>query len=334
MNALDNTLEFRGWGGDLMSEQGVDVVKHYRDLAFMGFIEVLMNLKTILGNLKRCKEDISLYRPDYVILVDYPGFNLRIAEFLKQEGIPVVYYISPQVWAWKKNRVHKIKRHVDLMMTILPFEADFYKDYDFDVTYVGHPMLDAISVDTESKNYIALLPGSRKQEIEKILPVMNQVVKRFPDQDFVLGMAPSRKRSEYEALIDSPNISLSEEGTSTVLNGADAALVTSGTATLETALYEVPQVVCYKGSYISYLIAKSVVDIKYISLVNLIMDDELVKELIQGDLNVENLHKHLLKIMPNSAGSIAQKQGYKELKQKLGGVGASKRAAQRILELF
>ena len=334
MNALDDSLQFRGWGGDLMSDQGVDVVKHYRELAFMGFIEVLMNLKTILGNLKRCKEDISLYRPDYVILVDYPGFNLRIAEFLKQEGIPVVYYISPQVWAWKKNRVHKIKRDVDLMITILPFEADFYKDYDFDVTYVGHPMLDAISVDTESKNYIALLPGSRKQEIEKILPVMNQVVKRFPNQHFVLGMAPSRKKSEYEALIDSPNIYLSEEGTSTVLNGADAALVTSGTATLETALYEVPQVVCYKGSYVSYMIAKSVVKINYISLVNLIMDDELVKELIQGDLNVKNLHKHLLKIMPNTAGSITQKQGYKELKQKLGGVGASKRAAQRILELF
>ena len=334
MNALDDSLQFRGWGGDLMSDQGVDVVKHYRELAFMGFIEVLMNLKTILGNLKRCKEDISLYRPDYVILVDYPGFNLRIAEFLKQEGIPVVYYISPQVWAWKKNRVHKIKRDVDLMITILPFEADFYKYYDFDVTYVGHPMLDAISVDTESKNYIALLPGSRKQEIEKILPVMNQVVKRFPNQHFVLGMAPSRKKSEYEALIDSPNIYLSEEGTSTVLNGADAALVTSGTATLETALYEVPQVVCYKGSYVSYMIAKSVVKINYISLVNLIMDDELVKELIQGDLNVKNLHKHLLKIMPNTAGSITQKQGYKELKQKLGGVGASKRAAQRILELF
>ena len=334
MNALDDSLQFRGWGGDLMSDQGVDVVKHYRELAFMGFIEVLMNLKTILGNLKRCKEDISLYRPDYVILVDYPGFNLRIAEFLKQEGIPVVYYISPQVWAWKKNRVHKIKRDVDLMITILPFEADFYKDYDFDVTYVGHPMLDAISVDTESKNYIALLPGSRKQEIEKILPVMNQVVKRFPNQHFVLGMAPSRKKSEYEALIDSPNIYLSEEGTSTVLNGADAALVTSGTATLETALYEVPQVVCYKGSYVSYMIAKSVVKINYISLVNLIMDDELVKELIQGDLNVKNLHKHLLKIMPNTAGSITQKQCYKELKQKLGGVGASKRAAQRILELF
>ena len=334
MNALDDSLQFRGWGGDLMSDQGVDVVKHYRELAFMGFIEVLMNLKTILGNLKRCKEDISLYRPDYVILVDYPGFNLRIAEFLKQEGIPVVYYISPQVWAWKKNRVHKIKRDVDLMITILPFEADFYKDYDFDVTYVGHPMLDAISVDKESKNYIALLPGSRKQEIEKILPVMNQVVKRFPNQHFVLGMAPSRKKSEYEALIDSPNIYLSEEGTSTVLNGADAALVTSGTATLETALYEVPQVVCYKGSYVSYLIAKSVVKINYISLVNLIMDDELVKELIQGDLNVKNLHKHLLKIMPNTAGSITQKHGYKELKQKLGGVGASKRAAQRILELF
>jgi lipid-A-disaccharide synthase len=195
-------------------------------------------------------------------------------------------------------------------------------------------MLDAISVDKESKNYIALLPGSRKQEIEKILPVMNQVVKRFPNQHFVLGMAPSRKKSEYEALIDSPNIYLSEEGTSTVLNGADAALVTSGTATLETALYEVPQVVCYKGSYVSYLIAKSVVKINYISLVNLIMDDELVKELIQGDLNVKNLHKHLLKIMPNTAGSITQKQCYKELKQKLGGVGASKRAAQRILELF
>lgn len=331
---MEDGISFRGWGGNLMSDQGVEVVKHYKDLAFMGFVEVLMNIRTILGNLKRCKEDILTFKPDYVILVDYPGFNLRIAEFLKKHSIPVVYYISPQVWAWKKSRVHKIKRDVDLMLTILPFEAEFYSDYDFDVSYVGHPMLDAIEVNQESQNYIALLPGSRKQEIEKVLPIMDRVASKFPHQRFVLGMAPGRTVAEYEKLINSVNIELSCMGTSSVLNGADVALVTSGTAALETALYEVPQVVCYKGNYVSYLIAKNIVDIKYISLVNLIVDNELVKELIQTELTVENLHNELLRIMPGKEGASFQKQGYQDLKRILGGPGASKRAAKRILEMF
>lgn len=334
MNLLNSEIQYRAWGGDLLSAQGVDVVKHYRELAFMGFVEVAKNLKTILGNLKKCKQDILEFKPDYVILVDYPGFNLRIAEFLKKEGIPVVYYISPQVWAWKKSRVHKIKRDVDLMLTILPFEADFYKDYQFDVSYVGHPLLDAIEVNPDSKGYIALLPGSRKQEIEGILPVMNHVATMNPNENFVLGMAPGRSVEDYQTIVTASNISLSDGGTSTVLNGAKAALVTSGTATLETALYEVPQVVCYKGSYITYLIAKNIVDIEYISLVNLIMDKELVKELIQGDLNPENLNTELLKILPGGSLHTFQKQGYQDLKKKLGGPGASKRAAERILELF
>lgn len=334
MKVLDSGINYRAWGGDLLSAQGVDVVKHYRELAFMGFVEVAKNLKTILGNLKKCKQDILDFKPDFVILVDYPGFNLRIAEFLKKEGIPVVYYISPQVWAWKKSRVHKIKRDVDLMLTILPFESEFYDNYEFDVSYVGHPLLDAIEVNTDSKGYVALLPGSRKQEIEGILPVMNEVAKMNPDLNFVLGMAPGRSLDDYDKIVNASNIELSDKGTSSLLNGAQAALVTSGTATLETALYEIPQVVCYKGSYITYLIAKNIVDVKYISLVNLIMDSELVKELIQGELTPENLNKELLKILPKGKRYASQKQRYQDLKNKLGGPGASKRAAERILELF
>ena len=334
MNKSKVDFDFRGWGGDLMSEQGVNVVKHYRELAFMGFAEVIANLRTILGNIKRCKEDILNFKPDFVILVDYPGFNMRIAEFCKKQVIPVVYYISPQVWAWKKNRVYKLRRDVDLMLTILPFEKDFYKEYSFDVDYVGHPLLDAITPAPEEGDYLALLPGSRKQEIEKILPVMNEVALKHPEQKFILAQAPSQEEGFYKQIISSNNISLSKEGTSKVLNGARLALVTSGTATLETALYNVPQVVCYKGNRLSYQIAKRIVDIKYISLVNLIMDREVVKELIQDDLNVENLNNEMLKIMPGQIKRSSMMREYKGLKEILGGSGASDRASQRILEFF
>lgn len=317
-----------------MEAQGVEIVKHYRDLAFMGFAEVVANLRTILGNIKFCKQDILNYKPDAVVLVDYPGFNLRIAEFCKKNGILVIYYISPQVWAWKKSRVHKIKRDVDLMLTILPFESDFYKQYSYDVEYVGHPLLDAISPDVKNENYIALLPGSRKQEIEKILPVMNEVAELHPDKSFVLAKAPSQEFELYNKIITSKNIRISEEGTARVLNGAEIGLVTSGTATLETALYNVPQVVCYKGSVVSYQIAKRIVDIEYISLVNLIMGREVVKELIQDDLTAENLNKELLRIMVGQPKRTAMMLEYRALAEKLGGSGASQRAASRIQNIL
>jgi len=348
LKKLDDKPEFRCWGGDLMQQQGAHLVKHYRDLAFMGFAEVIANLRTILGNIKFCKQDILQYQPDALILVDYPGFNLRIAEFAKKEGFKVFYYISPQVWAWKKSRVFKIRKFVDKMFVILPFEEEFYGRYNYKVEFVGHPLLDAIEStdDTESETFrkqnhlddkpiIALLPGSRKQEISKMLSVMLAIVKDFPTYQFVVAGAPSQERSFYEQFIGSSRVHLVESQTYRLLQNAEAALVTSGTATLETALFEVPEVVCYKGSTISYQIAKRVIDrsiIKYISLVNLIMDKEVVKELIQSDFNAKNLGKELQKITHDIAHRNRILKDYKILKEKLGGGGASHKTAIQIYQ--
>jgi len=343
----DDTAEFRFWGGDLMQDVGGELVKHYRDLAFMGFLEVVANLKTILGNIKYCKNDILEYKPDALILIDYPGFNLRIAEFARNAGFKVFYYISPQVWAWKKSRVHKIKRFVDRMFVILPFEKNFYAKYDYDVDFVGHPLLDMIEQLPEEKRdtflkkfspadkpVIALLPGSRKQEIKKMLPIMLPVTKNFPDYQFVVAGAPSVEKEFYKQIIGSEQFGIVYNQTHELLRNAFAALVTSGTATLETALFDVPEVVCYKGSAISYFIAKLVIDkdiIKYISLVNLIMDKEIVKELIQNDLSTENLKTELSRIVNDRSNRQRIKSDYKELKKKLGGVGASGKTAELIV---
>ena len=276
----DPQAEFRFWGGDLMQQQGGTLVKHYKDLAFMGFSEVIMNLRTILGNIKICKKDIQEYKPDAVILVDYPGFNLRIAEFVKALGIKVYYYISPQIWAWKTGRVHKIKKFVDKMFVILPFEKEFYAKYDFEVDFVGHPLLDAMKDLPEinfekfksdhgldDRKVIALLPGSRKQEIKKKLPIMLSVEKDFPKYQFVVAGAPSLDLDFYKEIGDN-QIKIVSNKTYDLLRISEAALVTSGTATLETALLNIPEVVCYKGSRISYEIGKRVVKyIKFISLV-------------------------------------------------------------------
>lgn len=344
----DSSAEFRCWGGDLMQGQGGEIVKHYRDLAFMGFIEVALNIRTILGNIKFCKKDIISNKPDALILVDYPGFNLRIAEFAHQNGIKVFYYISPQIWAWKKSRVHKIKRFVDRMVVILPFEKDFYARYDYDVDFVGHPLLDMI--DSLPKNdanefhqenglsekpIVALLPGSRKQEIKIMLSVMLTVVKDFPEYQFVIAGAPSQEGSLYESIIGRTNVKLIEGQTHKLLQNSYAALVTSGTATLETALFEVPEVVCYKGSFISYQIARRVVDqtiIRFISLVNLIMDREVVKELIQKNFNTTNLRKELSRILSDEKYRSQMSQDFKELKQKLGGAGASEKTAKILVD--
>lgn len=346
----DPSADFRCWGGDLMEKQGGVLVKHYRDLAFMGFIEVLANLSTILKNIKLCKEDILQYKPDAVILVDYPGFNLRIAEFTHQNGLKTFYYISPQVWAWKKSRVFKIKKFVDRMFVILPFEKDFYARYDVEVDFVGHPLLDMIadlsSADKENfiqkndlgdKPIIALLPGSRKQEIKKMLPLMLSVVNRFENYTFVIAGAPSIDKSFYDEYSSMSNVKLVQGQTHQLLQNAYAALVTSGTATLETALFGVPEVVCYKGSYISYQIARRVVDksiIKFISLVNLIMDKEVVKELIQQDLTSKNLQTELHKITEDQPYRKQVSADYKLLKEKLGGAGASGKTAELMLKLL
>ncbi len=341
----DSTAEFRFWGGDLMAQQGGTLVKHYRDLAFMGFLEVAMNLRTILNNIKFCKEDIKNNRPDVLILVDYPGFNLRIAKFAKELGIKVVYYISPQLWAWKEGRVEIIKKYVDEMMVILPFEEDFYTKHGVHSHFVGHPLLDAISTlqnidveefkkenDLNEKEIIALLPGSRKQEVEKMLEMMLSVRSYFKEYQFVIAGAPSLPKEFYQSYVDE-NVHFVSNKTYDLLRCSKAALVTSGTATLETALLNVPEVVCYRGSKISYAIAKRLVkNIKYISLVNLIMDREVVKELIQNDLNTNNLVEELKKILETEKRTQLLRD-YDLLREKLGGKGASENAADVILKV-
>ena len=339
----DSHAEFRFWGGDLMQEQGGVLVKHYRDLAFMGFIEVIQNLGTILKNIKRCKQDLQHYQPDTLILVDYPGFNLRIAKFAKELGIRVVYYISPQLWAWKEGRVETIKKYVDEMLVILPFEKDFYKKHQVEAHFVGHPLLDAISdlppIDSHSfkkenqlsdKEIIALLPGSREQEVRKMLDLMLSVRADFKEYQFVIAGAPSLPKEFYHHFVDD-DVHFVSNKTYDLLRCSKAALVTSGTATLETALLKVPEVVCYRGSTISYEIAKRLVKhIKYISLVNLIMDKEVVKELIQKDLNTENLIAELQLILHGEKRETMLKE-YDILRSRLGGAGASDHAADIIV---
>ncbi|MET3035221.1 lipid-A-disaccharide synthase [Chryseobacterium sp. NRRL B-14859] len=341
----DPDAEFRFWGGDLMKAQGGTLVKHYRDLAFMGFLEVVMNLRTILNNIKFCKEDIRKNRPDVLILVDYPGFNLRIARFAKELGIKVVYYISPQLWAWKEGRVEIIKKYVDEMMVILPFEEDFYRKHGVHSHFVGHPLLDAISdlqeINPETfkkenglneKEIIALLPGSREQEVEKMLEIMLSVRPHFKNYQFVIAGAPSLPKEFYQKYVDD-NVHFVSNRTYDLLRCSKAALVTSGTATLETALLNVPEVVCYRGSQISYAIAKRLVkNINYISLVNLIMDREVVKELIQSDLNTKNLVDELNKILSGEKRDQVLNDYYL-LREKLGGKGASAHAADVILKV-
>ncbi len=346
LKLLDDHTDFRAWGGDLMQAQGAVLVKHYRDLAFMGFTEVLMNLRTIFRNIDICKKDLLEHRPDVLILVDYPGFNLRIAEFAKEHGIRVFYYISPQVWAWKQSRVHKIKRTVERMFVILPFEKEFYQKFDYAVDFVGHPLLDALE-DKQStfpnrndflnnnslnaKPIIALLPGSRKQEIETMLPLMLSVRSSFPEYQFVIAGAPSQPETFYTHVLNGKKLPVIHNLTYALLFHSEAALVTAGTATLETALLKVPEVVCYKGGKISYFIARSLIKIKFISLVNLIMDREVVKELIQQDLNTNQITKELHKIL-NPEFRAEMLQNYKELAQILGGRGASALTAKRMLE--
>jgi lipid-A-disaccharide synthase len=349
LKKLDTVATIRCWGGDKMQEAGGELVKHYRELAFMGFSEVLMNLRTILRNLKFCKEDILQYKPDALILVDYPGFNLRIAKWAKEQGLKVIYYISPQVWAWKENRVKSMKQHIDKMLVILPFEKDYFKTkWNWETEYVGHPLVQVIDEFRSRNNetglptgqagsrLIALLPGSRKQEIIKKLPVMLDVSRHFPEYQFVVAQAPAIDESFYKLFTDRyPNVSLAKNKTYNLLVQAKAALVTSGTATLETALFGVPEVVCYKGSPISYQIAKRVIKVKYISLVNLIMNKLVVKELIQNDLTVDSLKIELQDLLNNEQRLAGLKKDYADLKQLLSeGGNASQKAAHAIIQFL
>lgn len=340
----DAKADIRFWGGDLMQNVGGTLVKHYRELAFMGFAEVVLNLKTIINNIKICKSDIEKFDPDVIIFIDYPGFNMRIAKWAKEKGIKTHYYISPQIWAWKESRIKDIKRDFDKLYVILPFEKEFYeKKHHFPVEFVGHPLIDAIhnrepkdnSVfrtenNLDNKPIIAVLPGSRKQEIAKMLSLMLSIVDDFEEYQFVIAGAPSQEYSFYEPFLKGKNIKFIANKTYDLLSNSYAALVTSGTATLETALFKVPEVVCYKGSWISYQIAKRIITLKYISLVNLIMDEEVVTELIQDDCNPKRIKAELAKILEENHRKFLLKK-YDDLEQKLGGIGASQKTAQLIV---
>lgn len=337
----DPTAEFRFWGGDLMAKVGGTQVEHYKNTAYMGFLEVIKNLKKILSFIKVCKADIAAYKPDVLILIDYPGFNMRIAKFAKNAGFKVVYYISPQVWAWKENRVKQIKQYVDKMLVILPFEKDFYeKKWNYQVDFVGHPLLDEINqndsyttdLNNNGKPIIAILPGSRIQEINKILPEFLKMVKFYPDYHFVVAGLEHNGAAYYQQIIGDKPVEVVMNKTYSVLNMSYAALVASGTATLETALFDTPMVVGYKGSWFSYQIGKMLVDIKYISLVNLIMDREVVKELIQNDLDETHLKIELDKIL-NMSKQYLMRDEFRKLKEILGSKGASERAAAIICAL-
>ena len=342
----DGSAQIRCWGGDLMQEAGGELAKHYKDMAFMGFLEVIKNIPTIFKNISFCKEDIQRFAPDLIIFIDFSGFNLRIAKWAKAQGFSTNYYISPQIWASREGRIKAIKRDIDNMYVILPFEKEFYeKKHGFPVNFVGHPLIDAMAntqIEDEpifrktnnldlAKPIIALLPGSRRQEVQKMLSLMLSVQKDYPNYQFVIAGAPSLPNEFYESFKETANVGFVSNQTYDLLTYAHAALVTSGTATLETALFNVPQVVCYKGNWISYQIAKRIITLDFISLVNLIMDREVVKELIQGDLTSENLNTELRKILegPERERILAD---YASLKEKLGGEGASEKAARLLIK--
>ena len=335
LKKCNNELEFRAWGGERLLAQGVELAKHIKETAFMGLLDVLKNLGAIKENLNYCKQDILKYKPDALILVDYPGFNLKIAKFAKQKGIKVFYYISPKVWAWNKSRVSKIQRYVDELLVIFPFEVDFYQKYGMKVTYVGNPLLDEIGKGNFSFSYstekpiIALLPGSRKQEIEGILPEMLRIVSHYPNHHFVIAATNNFSKQYYHSFIKENNIKLVFDETYGLLSNATAALVTSGTATLETALFKVPQLVCYKTNWLTYFLAKNLIKIKYLSLVNILMDKLVVKELIQKELN-KNSIKEELDILLNDNKEILT--DYDKLSDLLNKKGASKNAAQFIIK--
>lgn len=346
LREADPQAQCRAWGGDLMEAAGGQIVKHYRDLAFMGFAEVLLNLRTILGNIKFCKQDVLAYQPDALILIDYPGFNLRIAKWAKAQGLKVYYYISPQLWAWHSSRVHGIKASVDRLFVILPFEEEFYRQYDYEVDFVGHPLMGVVDEKPEEESFrednglsnrpiIALLPGSRKQEIERMLEVMLEVAPAFPEYQFVIAGAPSQPEGFYRRILDKApphagQARLVDNQTYALLRHAEAALVTSGTATLETALFGVPQVVCYRGGRLSYLIARRLVNVEFIALANLIAGKEVVKELIQDECTADNLKTELQKLLQPEHRQRIQ-EGYALIRERMGQPGASRKAARLIV---
>lgn len=349
----DRNAEFRFYGGDKMSAVGGTLVRHYRDMAFMGFIPVLLNLRTIFANLKFCKQDIVAWNPDVVILVDYPGFNLKVAKYLKSKtNIPIYYYISPKIWAWKEYRIKNIKRDIDELFSILPFEVDFYKKHQYNIHYVGNPTVDEVSLFREqynesegaftlrlglpSKPIIALLAGSRKQEIKDNLPMMLDAALQYPEFQVILAGAPGIDKSYYDQFIEGRDVSLVFQETYPILTHAYAALVTSGTATLETALFKVPQVVCYYTP-VAKLIAflrKKILKVAYISLVNLILDELIIKELVADTMTPKHLKNELDLLILDEAYRKEMMLNYDRMAQTLGEPGAPKHAAQLMLQML
>ncbi|MFN5092182.1 MAG: lipid-A-disaccharide synthase [Bacteroidota bacterium] len=338
-------LKLMGWGGELMEQEGVEIRKHYRDLAFMGFWEVVKNLKTIFKNIELCKQQISEEKPSALVLIDYPGFNLRIAKWAKEMGIPVYYYIAPQIWAWKENRVHQIKKNVTELFAVLPFEKEFYSKKGMDVHFVGHPLLDEVKkrkrlesnsfrtqFHLDDRPIVALLPGSRKQEVKRMLEVMLKLELKYPNYQFIIAGAPSLRPEFYQSLIGEQKTKLVFGVTYDLFEAAEAAMVTSGTATLEAALLNCPEVVCYKANPISYFIAKQLVKIKFISLVNLLLDREAVRELIQFEWNLSQASQELDAILNGGMKREHILASYQELRMKLGDGGASDKTAQLLLE--
>jgi lipid-A-disaccharide synthase len=343
LKKLDPQAEFRYFGGDMMQAEGGTLVKHYADMAFMGFFEVAINLRTILKNLAACKADIAAYQPEVLILIDFPGFNLKIAAFAKENNLPVNYYISPKVWAWNQKRVLKIKKIVDHLFCILPFEVDFYKEWGMDVDYVGNPLLDAVAAfkpdadflkknNLTGKKIVALLPGSRKQEINHLLPDMLAVADQYPDYQFVIAGAPSFNADYYQQYLNGKPIPVLFDATYDILNNAHAAVVASGTATLEAALFNVPQIVVYKGNPISIGIGRLVIKINFISLVNLIVNKGIVKELIQGDCTPATIGAELDLILNNKDYRQTMLANYDQLDEKMGTSGASAKTAALIVK--
>lgn len=345
MKEVDKEAEFRFWGGNKMENEGGELAKHYADYSIMGFWEVFTKAGKILSTLRECKNDMVKYNPDVLILIDFPGFNLQMAKFAKKNNISVFYYISPKIWAWKESRIKKIKAYVDRMFVIFPFEKDFYKKHDYEVDFYGNPLIDAIdnklnnrpSLDwfirennLDNRPLIAVLPGSRKQEIDRNLSVMLEVVHDFPDHQFVIAGAPSIKPEYYDNYLIAENIKIVFDKTYDLLSNAKAGIITSGTATLEAALFGVPQAVCYKAHPVSYMIAKSFVKVPYISLVNLNMNKEVVKEFIQGNMTPRNIKDELYKLLYDRKYIASIKGEYENLRQVLGGKGASERIAKAM----
>lgn len=344
----DTEAEFRGFGGDDMQAEGTTLVRHIKDLAYMGFVEVALHLTTVLGNLSFCKQDILSYNPDAIILTDYPGFNLRIAKFAHKHGIKVFYYVSPQVWAWKKNRVKTIGKVIDKLFVILPFEKDFYKQHNIEVEYYGNPLLDEITEfkqKQENKNLfiekyslsnkpvVAVLPGSRVQEIKKMLPEQIKVFDKYKDRfNFVIAGVNTFKESFYRDILQGRDIKIVFNETYNLLNISSFAIVCSGTATLETALFNVPQMVCYKANFLSYFIATYVVKIKYISLVNIIMKKEVIKELLQKKCSEEFLLQEFEKLLYDTPYTDKIRQNYQSLHNLLGSAGTSEKIATYIVK--